>query len=194
MNLIDLMEECQHAFQKKQNILMDRHKFFNRNGLAPNFGFGSQTTSLVFDLFVSNMKNATVQDRLFTEPMDNLDEAPNPDAPMKRIRLRTTPQQKQTSCVEAINIKDEPVLAFEKNDCYKCGGKTFVMGHQKLSRAKNVECRKCGKTGPHTRICRAKITGTMTNTTRNRKITVIRAQSRGAPLKTNVPTNWKSYK
>ena len=69
---------------------MDRHKFLNRkqkedesleqfwhvlNGLAANCDFGTQTTGLVYDIFVSNMKNTAVQERLFTEPKDNPEEA-----------------------------------------------------------------------------------------------------------------------
>ena len=51
---------------------MDRHKFLNRkqkddeslgqfwhalNGLAANYDFGTQTTGLVYDIFVTNMKS-----------------------------------------------------------------------------------------------------------------------------------------
>ena len=89
MNLGDVMKEWQDAFQKKRKRRKDRHKFFKRkrkegetleqfwhalNGLASNCDFGSQTTSLVYAIFVSNMKNASVQERLFTEPKHNPEE------------------------------------------------------------------------------------------------------------------------
>ena len=85
-----LLKECQDAFQKKRNRLMDRHKFLNRkqnedesleqfwhvlNGLAAICDFGTQTTGLVYDIFVSNMKNTAVQERFFTEPKDNKEAA-----------------------------------------------------------------------------------------------------------------------
>ena len=90
INLKDLLKECNDAFQKKRNRLRYRHKFLNRkqrddenleqfchalNGLAANCDSGTQTTGLVYDIFVSNMKNTLVQERLFTEPKDNPDEA-----------------------------------------------------------------------------------------------------------------------
>ena len=137
---------------------MDRHKFFNReqlegetleqfwhalNGLASNCDFGTQTISLVYDIFVSNMKNVVVQERLFTEPKDNPEEA------LKfALASEQGAQQKKTICVKTANIKEKPVFAVEKNnECYKCGEKPFVMGHQKVCKAKSVECRNCGKTG-----------------------------------------------
>ena len=82
--LKDLLQECNNAFQKKRVRLMDRIKFLNRkqnedesleqlrdalNGIASNCDFDTQTTGLVYGIFVSNMKNMVVQERLFTEPL-----------------------------------------------------------------------------------------------------------------------------
>ena len=164
INLKDLLKECNDAFQKKRNRLMDRHKFLNRkqredesleqfwhalNGLAANCDFGTQTTGLVYDIFVSNMKNTLVQERLFTEPKDNPDEA------LKfAVAFEQGAQQKKTICVKTTNIKEEPVFAVEKNtECYKCGEKPFITGHQKTCKAKNVEYRNCGKMGHYARMC-----------------------------------------
>ena len=44
------------------------------NGLASNCDFSTQTTVLVYDIFMSNMKNTLVQKRLFTELKDNPEE------------------------------------------------------------------------------------------------------------------------
>ena len=71
---------------------MDRNKFLIRkrkedesleqfwhalNGLVANCDFGTQTTGLVYKTVMSNMKNTVVQERLFTEPKDNQEEALN---------------------------------------------------------------------------------------------------------------------
>ena len=159
---------------------MDRHKFLNRkqkddesleqfwhalNRLAANCDFGTQTTGLVFDIFVSNMKNTLVQERLFTEPKDNPDEA------LKfAVAFEQGAQQKKTFCIKTTNIKEEPVFAVEKNtECIKCGEKPFIMGHQKTCKAKNVECRNCGKMGHYARMCRMKQPETNKNRTNTRK-------------------------
>ena len=131
---------------------MDRHKFLNRkqkedeslvqfwhvlNGLAANCDFGTQTPGLEYDIFVSNMKITAVQEKLFTEPKDNPEEA------LKfAVAFEQGAQQKKTICLKPTTtfIKEEPVFAMEKtNECYKCGEKPFVAGHQKICRAKNVQ-------------------------------------------------------
>ena len=121
---------------------MDRHKFLNRKqrddeslkqfwhalkGLAANCDFGTQTTGLVYDIFVSNMKNTLVQERLFTEPRNNPNEA------LKiAVAFEQGAEQKKTICVKTANINEEPVFAVEKNtECYNCGENPFIMGHQK---------------------------------------------------------------
>ena len=90
ITLKHLLKECNQAFPKKRNRLMERHKLLNRkqkddesleqfwhalNGLAANCNFGTQTTGLVYDIFVSKMKNTVVQERLSTEQKDNPENA-----------------------------------------------------------------------------------------------------------------------
>ena len=148
----DLLKECNDAFQNKRKKLIDRHKFVSKkqkedesleqfwpalNGLAANCDHSTQTTGLVYDIFVSNMKNTVVQERLFTEPKDN------PEEVLKvSVAAELGAQQKNTICIKPKNIKEEPVLAVEKsNGCYNCGKKPFLMGHQKVCKARNVQCR-----------------------------------------------------
>ena len=148
ITLKELLKEANDAFLKKKNRLLDRHKFLNRkqqvgetleqfwhvlNGLAANCDFGAQTQGLVYDIFVSNMQNVTVQERLFTEPRDDPE-----DALKFAIAFEQGVHQKQAICVKPTNIKQEPVAAIEKNnECYKCGESPFSPAHQKT--------RKCAK-------------------------------------------------
>ena len=119
------------------------------------------------------MKNVVVQERLFTEPKDNPEEALKFVIHSNRARSR-----KKTTCVKAANIKEEPVFAVKNNnECYKCGEKPFVVGHQKVCKAKGVECRNCGKTGHYARMCRLKTPETKKNNTANRKVNAIRTKS-----------------
>ena len=136
---------------------MDRHKVLNGKqrdnenlehfwhalkGLAANCHFGTQTTGLVNDIFVSNMKNTLVQERLITVPKDNPQEALN-----FAIAFEQGAQQRKTIRVKTTNLK-KTVFAVEKNkECYKCGEKPFTMGRQKTCETRNVEFRNCGKTG-----------------------------------------------
>ena len=186
--LEDLLKECHDAFQKKRNRLMDRHKFLNRkqkedenlehfwhalNGLAANCDFGTQTTGLVYDICVSNMKNTVVQERLFTEPMDNPEEALK-----SAVAFEQGAQQKKTICIKPTTIREEPVFAVEKtNECYKCGEKPFVAGHQKICRAKNVQCRLCGKMGHYGRMCRIKQPETKQKTPYQKKVNVVQQKT-----------------
>ena len=68
--LEDLLREYNEAFQKRSNRLMDCHKILNReqkddeilSSLAGCCHFGTKTTGLIYDIFVSNMKNAVVHE------------------------------------------------------------------------------------------------------------------------------------
>ena len=130
MVLKDLLKECNEAFLKKKNRLMDKHIFLNGkqkdgesleqfwhalNVLAANCDFGARTKGLVYDIIKSNMKNTNVQERLFTEPRDDPEEA------LKfAIAFEQGVQQKKAICTRGqITIKGEPVMAVESDkDCY----------------------------------------------------------------------------
>ena len=167
---------------------MDRHKFPNRkrkedetleqfwhalNGLAANCDFGTQTTGLVYDIFLSIMKNTVVQERLFTEPKDTPEEA------LKfAVAFEQGTQQKKTIWLKPTTMKEVPVVAVEKpNECYKCGVKPFVAGHQKICRSKNIQCRNCGKMGHYGRMCRIKQPETKQKARYQKKVNVVQQKT-----------------
>ena len=85
-----LLQHCAECFQTRRNRSLDRHTFLSRkqkpteslhqfwkilNGLAAKCDFGSQTEGLVYDIFVLNMANKQVREKLCTEPKGNPNEA-----------------------------------------------------------------------------------------------------------------------
>ena len=122
---------------------------------------------LVYDIYVSNMKNTLVQERLFTEPKNS---------PVKALKFAFAFEQgaKQTKaiCVKTTpNIKEEPVSAVEKNnECYKCGEKPPILVHQKVCKATNAQCRNCRKTRYYARMCRRRKPETKPNKTVSSRI------------------------
>ena len=89
ISLRELLEKCDETFRVKRNRTLERFRFLSRkqlqsetleqfwnslNGMAAEFEFGKQTESLVHDIFILNMKNLAVQEKLCTEPKNYLDE------------------------------------------------------------------------------------------------------------------------
>ena len=83
IELQNLLQNCTECFQTRRNRILDRHIFLSRkqkstetlhqfwialNGLAARCGFGDQTEGLVHDIFVLNMNNKQIQEKLCTEP------------------------------------------------------------------------------------------------------------------------------
>ena len=110
INLKDLLKEASDAFLKTNNRLMDHHEILNRmqperealeqfwhtlDGLAAKCDFGTQTQSLFYDIFVSNMRNTAMQERLFTKPNENFEHALKFAKAFEQIV-----HQKRTNCVK----------------------------------------------------------------------------------------------
>ena len=83
ISLKDMMDNCKDTFDIKRNRTLDRFRVLSRkqtqselleqfwhslNGTASECDFRAQTGNLVHDTFILNMKNLTVQERLFIEP------------------------------------------------------------------------------------------------------------------------------
>ena len=90
IQLNNFLQHCVGCFQTRRNRTLDRHTFLSRkqkpteslhqfwnvlNGLAAKCDFGNQTEGLVYDIFVLNMANKQVQEKLCPEPKDNPNEA-----------------------------------------------------------------------------------------------------------------------
>ena len=62
-----------HTFlSRKQKPSETLHQFWNvLNGLAAKCDFRNRTEGLVYDIFILNMSNKQVQEKLCTEPKDN---------------------------------------------------------------------------------------------------------------------------
>ena len=85
--LVELLQKCKDCFEKPKNERLDRFKFLSRkqnenetlkqfwnelNGLAAKCNFGTITESLVKDVFIVNMNNEEVQQKLCTEPKTSI--------------------------------------------------------------------------------------------------------------------------
>ena len=166
IQLKELMEIAKSAFHKRKNRTMERHKFLARkqaenesleqfwnalNGMAANCELQGLTETLVYDVFILNMRNAMVQERLLTEPKDSPEEALR-----FAIAYEQGVQQKR-HIGKVVCIKDEPIFAVEgTRDCQRCGAKSFTMAHLKICKARNEKCNKCQKVGHFAKFCRTK--------------------------------------
>ena len=85
LKALELINLCIDCFRKKRNRTLDRHRFFSRlqkpgetlfqfwhalNGLAALCDLGEITSTLVLDMFVLQMNNKKVKEKLCTEPKE----------------------------------------------------------------------------------------------------------------------------
>ena len=143
ISLKQMMKEGESAFKVKRNRTMDRFLFLTRkqgeqetleqfwnalNGLASICELQGLTKSLVHDVFIVNMRNTAVQERLCTEPRDDPE-----DALKFAIAFEQGVQQKN-NIGKVLCIKEEPIFAVTKDtprSCYRCGASNFKIEHLK---------------------------------------------------------------
>ena len=163
MTLAELLKNCKEIFITKRNRTLDRFRFLSRkqmpsgtleqfrhslNGIASECKFGAQTESLVHDIFILNMKNLAVQEKLCTEPKTN----PKDALDFAIFYEEGTLRQKLYG-ESKITMKSEPVCAVaKKKDCLRFGAETFSMEHLKVCHAKGKKCNKCGVVGHFGRV------------------------------------------
>ena len=132
------------------------HQFWNvLNGLAAKCDFGNQTEGLVYDIFILNMSNKQVQEKLCTELKDN-----PLDALQFAIAFEDGLKRQKTYGYfgQEARVKEEPVCAISGNrqnnrECWRCGAGNFTLEHTKICKATDVKCNYCGKRGHLERVC-----------------------------------------
>ena len=144
IELRELMQHCNECFQILRNRTLDRHVFLSckpkpseslnqfwkpLNGLAAKCDVGDQTESLVHDIFVLNMANKQLQEKLFTQPKqtpaETLQFAIAFEDGLKRQKFYGYINQKP-------KVKDEPVCAVSTSnsrECWRCGARNFTLDH-----------------------------------------------------------------
>ena len=136
--LKELLYEANQAFQIKKNRTLERHAFLSRkqmegesleqfwnvlNGMAAKCELNELTKTLVYDVFILNMRNTIVQERLLTEPKEDPEEA------LQFAVGHEQGVQQKKHIGRVVCIKDEPIFAVEgSRDCMRCGAKGFHNG------------------------------------------------------------------
>ena len=127
-----LVQICTECFQTRRNRILDSHIFLSRkqkptetlhhfwnvlNGLAACCDFSNQTEGLVHDIFVLNMINKQVQEKLCTESKENPAEAL-----LFAIAFEDgLKRQKSYGYInKEMKIKEEPVCAINNNNQREC--------------------------------------------------------------------------
>ena len=186
IQLNNFLQYCVECFQTKRNRTLDRHTFLSRkqkpteslhqfwnvlNGLAAKCDFGNQTEGLVYDIFVLNMANKQVQEKLCTEPKDN----PN-EALQFAIAFEDGLRRQKTYgyIAQEYKVKEEPVCTVggsKQNDreCWRCGAGNFTLDHIKVCKAQSVMCNYCGRKGHLERVCNQKKNDNFTKTAKMRQ-------------------------
>ena len=171
IELRELLQNCNECFQIQRNRTLDRHVFLSRkqkpseslnqfwnalNGLAAKCDFGEQTESLVHDIFVLNMANKQVQEKLCTE----LKETPAEALQFAIAFEDGLKLQKSYGYINQENkVKEEPVCAVgtsNSRECWRSGAGNFTLDHVKRCKATEAMCNYCGRKGHLERICNQK--------------------------------------
>ena len=154
-----MLQSCEGCFRIERNrtFFLSRKQMPNEslqqfwhtlNGLAARCELGEITPTLVHDVFILNMNNKKVQERLcvepFANPQDALQYAISYEEGMKRQKSMGT------SVVDQYKVKSEPVFSVDKHNrrkCYRCGADNFNLVHLKKCPAKSHQCEFCSITG-----------------------------------------------
>ena len=166
-------QNCNDCFQMRRNRTLDRHMFLSRkqkpsellhqfwnvlNGLAAKCDFGNQTEGLVYDIFILNMSNKQVQEKLCTE---------SKDYPLVALQFAIAFEnglKRQKTCgyiSQEAKVKEEPVCAISGNrqnnrKCWRCGAGNFTLDHVTMCKAADAKCNYCGRKGHLERMCNQK--------------------------------------
>ena len=132
------------------------HQFWNvLIGLAARCDFGNQTEGPVHDIFVLNMINKQVHEKLCTEPNKNPAEALQFAIGFEDGLKR----QKSYGYINQEMKNEEPVCAINNNnqrECWRCGAGNFTLDHLSKCKAPNAMCNYCGRKGHLEKVCNEK--------------------------------------
>ena len=188
ISLTDLLKKCKFCFEKPKNETLDRFKILSRkqhggetlrqfwnelNGLAAKCNFGRITESLVKDVFIVNMMNKDVQQKLCTEPKTTIEE----NIEFAIAYEEGTIRQKSFDKLEKLNVKTEAGEINKVNQsvtkrwgptkkCFRCEA-PFTRQHLEECKTMGIICMKCGKKGHFAKCCQTKGTG---NFAKSRKV------------------------
>ena len=168
---------------QKKNETLDRFEFLSRkqkehetlrqfwnelNGLVAKCNFGNITESLVKDLFIVNMNNKDVQQKLCTEPKNTIAETIQFAISYEEGALR----QQSFDKLDKPNIKPEPNEKKNKTGtkrwgptkkCFRCEA-PFSPQHLEECKAMGITCMKCGKKGHFAKCCQTRGAGNFAKT------------------------------
>ena len=147
-----------HIFlSRKQKPTETLHQFWNvLKGLAARCDFGNQTEGLVHDIFVLNMINNQVQEKLCTEPKKNPAEA------LQFAIAFEDGLKRQKSCgyvSQEVKVEEEPTCAVSSSntrECWRYGAGNFTLEHLSKCKALNAMCNYCGRKRHLERVCSQK--------------------------------------
>ena len=180
ISLPDLLKNCKDCFQKPKNETLDSFKFLSRkqkereslrnfwnelNGLAEKCNFGGITDSLVKDVFIVNMANQDVQQKLCTEPKTTAEETIQFAIAYEEGTYRQQSFGKldksniKTEATEVNNINQNNKRWGSAKKCFRYEG-VFNQQHLKECKAIGITCMKCGKKGHFARCCQTRSAGT----------------------------------
>ena len=173
IQLPQFLQHCNECFQMRRNRTMDKHTFLSRkqkpnesfhqfwnalNRLAARCNFGNQTEGLVHDIFVLNLSNELLQEKLGTEPKDTPAEALQFAIAFEDGLKR---QKTYGYIGQEAKIKEEPVCvvsgsSFNTRECWRCGAGNFTMEHPKFFKGPNAMCNYCGRKRHLEKVCNQK--------------------------------------
>ena len=170
----DMLQRCENCFHIARNRTLDRHKFLSRkqqaneslqqlwhalNGLASKCELGEITQTLMHDVFILNMNNKKVQEKLcvepFNDPQEALQYAISYEEGIKRQRSMGIGVAEDSKAT----IKTEPVYAVDKmnnRECSRCGAGIFTTDHIKKCPATSHKCEFCNIMGHLEKCCNQK--------------------------------------
>ena len=169
----DMIEKCRNCFHVARNRTLDRHKFLSGkqlsneslqqkalNGLASRCELGEITQTLLHDVFILNMNNKKVQEKLcvepFNDPQDGLQYAISYEEGVKRQKTMGIEVAESSK----VAIKSEPVCEVErvnKRECFRSRVENFTTDHIKKCLATNHKCEFCVIIGHLEKCCNQNI-------------------------------------